>query len=59
MARTCRAEGLPHMHPHDLRHAYASRLVAEGVPITEVAALMGHARRSMTLDTYAHVVSRE
>lgn len=47
------------MHPHDLRHAYASRLIAERVPVTEVAALMGHAKRSMTLDTYAHVVTRE
>lgn len=43
---------------HDLRHAYASHLLAEGVPLPEVSALLGHARISTTADLYAHVVQR-
>jgi integrase len=56
MARACRAAGIAHIHPHALRHLFASRLVAAGVSIREVAARMGHSRTSMTLDHYAHVV---
>lgn len=44
---------------HDLRHAYASHLLGEGVPLPEVAALLGHTRISTTANTYAHVVERK
>ncbi len=27
-----------------------------GVPVTDLAAHLGHARKSMTLDTYSHVL---
>jgi integrase len=30
--------------------------IREGVPVTEIAAQVGHSRTSMTLDTYAHVI---
>jgi integrase len=30
--------------------------IAEGVPVTTVAARLGHSRDSLTLDTYAHVL---
>jgi integrase len=56
MARACKAAGIPHFHPHDLRHRYASVKLREGVPVTELAAQLGHARKSMTLDTYSHVL---
>jgi integrase len=56
MARACKAAGIPHFHPHDLRHRYASLKVREGVPVTDLAAQLGHARKSMTLDTYSHVL---
>ena len=58
MARACKAAGIPHYHPHDLRHRYASVKIHEGVPVTELAAQLGHARKSMTLDTYSHVLLR-
>lgn len=38
---------------HDLRHTFATSLVASGVDIKAVQALMGHASAAMTLDTYA------
>jgi integrase len=56
MARACKAAGIPHFHPHDLRHRYASVKLREGVPVTDLAAQLGHSRKSMTLDVYAHVL---
>jgi len=56
MARACKAAGIPHFHPHDLRHRYASVKIAEGVPVTTLAAQLGHSKKSMTLDTYSHVL---
>jgi integrase len=59
MARACKAAGIPHFHPHDLRHRYASVKIREGVPVTDLAAQLGHARKSLTLDTYSHVLVAE
>ena len=38
---------------HDLRHTFATYLVARGVDIKTVASLMGHADAAMTLNIYA------
>jgi integrase len=54
MRSACKTAGIVHRHPHDLRHRYASVKIAEGVPVTTVAAQLGHTRNSLTLDTYAH-----
>jgi integrase len=59
MARACKTAGIAHYHPHDLRHRYASVKIAEGVPVTAVAAQLGHSRKSLTLDTYSHVLIGE
>jgi integrase len=56
MGRACEAMGISHYHPHDLRHRYISRLVEQGVPLTRVAKQVGHARPSVTLDVYSHVM---
>ncbi|RQW92418.1 hypothetical protein DKL51_19055 [Micromonospora globispora] len=39
---------------HDLRHSYATWLVSDGVPINDVARVMGHEQISTTLDRYTH-----
>jgi integrase len=39
----CDAAKLPRLRLHDLRHLFASHLVQAGVPIPQVAALLGHA----------------
>ena len=59
MTRACHAAGTAHYHPHDLRHRYASVQIARGVPVTNLAAQLGHAKNSITLDTYSHVLLRE
>jgi integrase len=56
MWRSCKTAGIPQFSPHDLRHRYASVKIAEGVPVTDLAAQLGHSRKSMTLDTYSHVL---
>jgi integrase len=59
MARACKLAGITHRHPHDLRHRYASVKIGEGVPVTQVAAQLGHSKKSLTLDTYSHVLLDE
>jgi integrase len=39
---------------HDLRHTYATWLVSDGVPINDVATVLGHEQTSTTLDRYTH-----
>ncbi|MEU0156921.1 tyrosine-type recombinase/integrase [Micromonospora fulviviridis] len=42
------------MRFHDLRHAYATWLVTDGVPINLVQRVMGHEQASTTLNRYTH-----
>ena len=56
ITRACKATGTPHFGPHDLRHRRISLLVLRGTPIPRVSAYLGHARGSMTLDVYSHVL---
>jgi hypothetical protein len=41
---------------HDLRHTFASHLIVDvRLDVAQVSRIMGHARTSMTLDTYTHL----
>ena len=42
--------------PHSLRHAFVSALLARGVPITDVAAWLGHRNINVTYAIYGHLV---
>lgn len=44
---------------HALRHLHATELVGAGVPITEVAGRLGHAKSTTTLAIYAHALPIE
>ncbi len=46
----------PALRLHDLRHLYASTLIAAGVDVLTVQRRLGHARASTTLDVYGHVL---
>jgi len=47
-----------HLTPHSLRHTFASLLLADRVPITEVSHLLGH-KNSAIMKTYAHFIGEE
>ncbi len=51
--RRARLEGL---RLHDLRHSYASLMLAAGVNIKAISQNMGHAKIGITLDTYSHLI---
>jgi integrase len=41
---------------HGLRHSHITHLLRAGVPVHVVSARAGHARPSITLDTYSHLL---
>ena len=45
---------LPRFRLYDLRHTFATHLLAQGAPITYVSAQLGHAKPTTTLAFYAH-----
>jgi integrase len=52
--RALRRAGLSGHVPYDLRHTFASTLLAKGAPLTYVAKQMGHKKPTITLQYYAH-----
>ena len=48
------AAGLRRRGPHQMRHSFASQLLAAGEPITYVSQQLGHGDASITLRVYAH-----
>ncbi|MEU0166769.1 site-specific integrase [Streptomyces iakyrus] len=46
---------LPHMVTHDLRHFFASALIAGGASVKQVQLVLGHASAVITLRIYAHL----
>ncbi len=44
---------------HDLRHTFASLLLANGEDVVRVSRLLGHASPSITLNVYSHMLPKE
>lgn len=56
-ARAVRDSGLPvDTTPHDLRHHYASVLLAAGESVVAVAERLGHDNANLVLSTYGHLM---
>jgi integrase len=51
--KAVRAAKIPDFHWHDLRHTFATRLRSKGVPLEDIADLLGHKGLAMTR-RYAH-----
>ena len=43
------------VHPHTLRHTFASFCAANGITLLDTSRLLGHANIKITADTYSHV----
>jgi integrase len=61
MLRRCfrpalKAAGLPCIRFHDLRHTYASLLIAQGENIKYIQNQLGHSSPTITLNVYAHLI---
>jgi integrase len=56
MAKACKAAGIPHYHPHDLRHRRITLWHGQGIPAREIGDRVGQRQISTTLDTYTHVM---
>jgi len=44
-------------HPHELRHSTVSLLSAAGVPLEQIADVVGHSTTRMTGTVYRHAVT--
>ena len=54
--RFVRANNLPHIRFHDLRHSHATLMLLEGIHPKVVSERLGHATIGITLDTYTHLL---
>ena len=52
-------ETLPRITPHDLRHTAVSLAVSVGANVKAIQRMVGHAKASMTLDTYADLFDED
>ncbi len=54
--RTLKRANVRYRKFHNLRHTYASKLLANGVDLKTISALLGHSNISITADIYVHVI---
>ncbi len=54
--RALRKAGLPKIRFHDLRHTYASLLIAQGEHPKYIQTQMGHSSINVTMDIYGHLM---
>jgi integrase len=59
MAKACTVAGIPHYHPHDLRHRRITLWHGQGIPAREIGERVGQRQVSTTLDIYTHVMPLE
>jgi integrase len=55
-ARTIKKSRLARLRFHDLRHAHATHLLANGVHPKVASERLGHSKVGITLDLYSHVI---
>ena len=55
-ARSIAKTPLAHLRFHDLRHAHATHLLANGVHPKVASERLGHSKVGITLDLYSHVI---
>jgi integrase len=55
---TLKRAKLPRMRFHDLRHTYASLLIAQGAHPKYISEQLGHAGVQITMDRYGHLMDQ-
>ena len=46
--------GIKHLHPHKLRHTFASIAITHGADVASVSETLGHSDKAVTLRMYTH-----
>jgi len=46
---------VPDLRFHDLRHSFASLMLAQNVNVKVISAALGHSQIGITLDLYSHI----
>ena len=54
--RSEKTAGVPEIRIHDLRHSFASNVIASGANIVAVSKYLGHSSINTTLSVYAHLL---
>lgn len=57
LRKALKAASIRLIHPHTLRHTFATLAIQAGVPILTVSRQLGHASISTTVDLYTHAVT--
>lgn len=57
LRRVAKAAGIGHVHPHQLRHTFATQAINRGMTLEAIAAMLGHKTLRMTL-VYARIADR-
>lgn len=54
LAAMGKRHGIEHLHPHKLRHSFASVAITNGADVVSVSELLGHSDTAITLRIYSH-----
>lgn len=54
LKKILKANALPDLRFHDLRHTFATHALASGVDAKTLSGILGHTKASFTLDRYTH-----
>lgn len=57
LRRVAKTAGIGHVHPHQLRHTFATQAINRGMSLEAIAAMLGHKTLRMTL-VYARIADR-
>ena len=59
LQRVLKRAGLPRIRFHDLRHAFATMALQNGVDVKTVSSMLGHFDAGFTLRTYTHATRQK
>lgn len=54
LANFSKRHGIPGLHPHKLRHTFASVAITSGADVASVSEALGHSDKAVTLRMYTH-----
>ena len=54
MQKFSKKYGVPNLHPHKLRHTFASIAITNGADVASVSEKLGHSDKAVTLRMYTH-----